>query len=552
MAKSRVNPQRSRRSPDRVQFEPVVFIQVDLEGHSLWFQRAPSKPQAVAAKIDLVRRLNRCVHPFGFQLLYWAGDGGMYRHEPKPDGNLDKAVDGAYALAKAFDAWRARKQPNQLDLSALRLRISIHSANSVYTHKNPGYWTSEDLNAFAKYERQIAIAGTVAITDTVRPHLSASRQARFPAGTKREILIGNSAGTTALIRSAYYSVLKGGDAALDQPSLPLWLNQVATKMKLPVATDIGPVSVPTAVIGDAVVLQSIQASSEVLIVDLKQQSAPIQYSLDPSEEAKLEAAAKALREESIAWNLEDKEKISSLRVVFPLVDVPCMRIEWHPERWSKARAFHSALQQDKALRDRLKTTAADVQFRGLPFPGILCAHIVARIAPNPGGDTPLVLICQRNLRGPKDTYHEGKWSCSIEEQMHPGESIEQCIRRGVSEELLGPAAAAHVAIRVLAAFLEAPILNLSILASVDIPLTYAEVVNKWRHEANDRNEHRQISALPLRRDLVISLGKNQSLSKDLHRYCMVFDRQIFSDTQEWRLHPTSPIRLAAALWERTQ
>ena len=92
---------------------------------------------------------------------------------------------------------------------------------------------------------------------------------------------------------------------------------------------------------------------------------------------------------------------------------------------------------------------------------------------------------------------------------------------------------------------------MSLLAVVDIPRSYKEIVNLWQTEAIDKYEHIQLVALPLRalRDEDIeNCLKFGQLEEAVRDKCVVVDRRTFDETTRWDLHPTSPVRLATALW----
>jgi len=199
---------------------------------------------------------------------------------------------------------------------------------------------------------------------------------------------------------------------------------------------------------------------------------------------------------------------------------------------------------------RLAKNAADTQVNGIEYPSILCMHMLIRTAPTRTGER-FVMLCQRNERGPEGFFHEGKWSCSIEEQVTPGETIERCVQRGISEELLGSQASEHLEVKVVAAFLERVLLNLTLLTVVDIPMSYEDIVERWLRDAIDKDEHRQLVAFPLRKKLVVECLKSGQLGPNVRNACVVSDKQTFSSTTKWDLHPTSPLRLATALWLKT-
>lgn len=525
--------------------EPKILLQLDIEGHSQWFRGNPHKREAINAKANLADRVAKLMSNHGFDRISWAGDGGMYACDATLLRNYDGAVDAARAVGKEFQDWRK----GDADRVNLGIRISIHRAYPVYTHETRGYWTSVDLNAFAKHERDIAVAGTIAITDGIRENLASRVASQFVESTRREVLIGGGPSQPAIIRYVYYSPLEGEDARLRQAqaSLGAWLQRLSAEMGTTPSTDVGPQSAVRAAVGGAVILQFASTPATNIVVESRRSMGPKEYhDLSDAEVSTLEQSAAALRERIAELGLTDEEKVCPEQVILPLSDFPCMTIVWHPERWSTCRAFHDQLAGDGALWTRLAADAADIQSRGLRFPGLLCAHTIVRTA-EPSGRS-CILLCQRNPSGHEGVYHRGLWSCSIEEQVEPKETVGECVRRSISEELLGAEASAHIQPRILGLFLERSILNLTVLAVADVPLSYDEVVERWMTDPVDKDEHRQIIGLPLQRDVVVACGKCDGLAQSVRHSCLVSDESTFENTTQWSFHPTSLLRLATALW----
>jgi len=239
------------------------------------------------------------------------------------------------------------------------------------------------------------------------------------------------------------------------------------------------------------------------------------------------------------------------------MDIPNLTIEWHEEHWSKTRAFQRMLVDNQRVHQRFAAKAADVQVQGFKYPGILCAHIVVRID-TPDGEGPFALLCQRNLGGIRDRHYQGTWSCSIEEQVRPGEDIEQCVRRAVSEELLGAGFSESVNHHVVGFVLEDSILGSALLIVVDVPLFYGEIIERWQKVAPDKDEHRQVVGIPLQHDGLVACAKYKGLrnygglDEKVRKDCLVADRAIFDGTTHWNFHPTSLIRFASALWMESE
>lgn len=447
----------------------------------------------------------------------------MFTRDALDLSELDCSIKAADTAFQIFSNWKKQRQ----DRATLQLRVSIHQGYPVYTHKDPCYWASEDLNAFSKYERKIALSGTIAITDKIYRNLSGNLQKRFPINTKRELLIGGRPDIRALIKHVYYDATRPPPTYPGINSLATFLHKLSTKHGLVSDGRVGPASAIQAVFGDAILLYGVRSPSESLLVEFKKCDPPSSYMLTEKELKAVRAKAKVLKRESLKRGFEDKKKVSPQRIVFPLTDFPCLTIEWHPERWSIARAFQSVLeenQSDNSLWFKLAQYAADAQAKGMKYPGILCVHILIRTV-STGNDKKFVLLCQRNERGPEGFFHEGKWSCSMEEQVNPGEKIENCVLRGISEELLGPQTSAYFDVKTVAVFLERVLLNLTLLAVVDIPLSFEEVEERWRRDSIDKSEHRQLVALPLEKKYCFQMSQVKIFRSECEEYLPLF-RQV--------------------------
>jgi hypothetical protein len=226
----------------------------------------------------------------------------------------------------------------------------------------------------------------------------------------------------------------------------------------------------------------------------------------------------------------------------PLTDSPFVLIEWHRAPWGRTRAFHRLLEDDAALRARLSKGILAVQKGSLTHPGILCCHILVRLQGR-------VLLCQRQVAGDGVGYHKGLWSLSFEEQMHPGESVEDCVRRGLAEEFLGGDGFVEPTIRVMAGVIERDILNLALLVLVDIPQTPRHLFDRWRLAA-DKDEHYQIAVADLQPADLEAMARNGCLPEAVRSKADPCDPEAFRATTEWALHPTSLARAAVALWTR--
>jgi hypothetical protein len=518
----------------------LLLLQVDIEGHSTWLRHSQSKPGAVMARIEAADRLSDVATRHGFDRVFWAGDGGLFARDASGLPDQDCLVAAGEDCLTEFERWR-RVAP---DRAQLELRVSAHSAYPVYTYHDPGQWTSDHLNLFIKHERRIGVAGTVAITDAVKENLSPSLQPKFPDSSRREVLIGAVGGTStsSLIRFVYYMPIA---RTKDRPGTTL-RNHVA-ELTLSVggaeptqADDLG-----LHWLGGASLLAGAFMPSTRLVVDLERVAStdPLETFVDQERETVL-----SHREQIRGWQsqrgVQDRTVLSVDRLVMPLLDVPCLTLQWHPETWSTPRAFHQAVGTDSALWERAATQVSNSGSAELRFPGNLTVHVAITLT---HGDKPYVLLCQRSPIGPVHRYHLGLWSCSIEEQMEPGETVDEAMRRSVAEELLGPGSADVTDVSVLGAILERDNLNLGIVGLCRLPLQFDHIVERWRSEAPDRDEHAQIVAVPLDRALLSDLASGH-LYNAVRERGLIRDWTTFGQTNQWEPHPTSLIRAAAALW----
>lgn len=114
-------------------------------------------------------------------------------------------------------------------------------------------------------------------------------------------------------------------------------------------------------------------------------------------------------------------------------------------------------------------------------PNIACVHAVATTSDN----MLIVGLRRRNL-----DYHGHKWSVSFEEQVWEEDQQEpndkdlpfNAAARGANEEFLGRGSKIVLKenVRLLSLFLEYSILNLTYCAHVEIPLSFQDLVHRWR------------------------------------------------------------------------
>jgi hypothetical protein len=524
------------------ELKACVLLQVDLEGHSAWMANESSKPEVARKRMEFAKQLGKSVTKYGFRLLSWKGDGGVYEAAQDRRGDVDFAVDAASAAAESFAKWRNEDTSR----SPLRLRVSIHLASDVYTHAQEGYWSSDDLNVFLKHERAIGVSGTIAVTHAVYRHLTSSTQKRF--GIERDRTFG-TAGQT-LITKIYHAAIPA-EAALNQHDrlgFFEWVNSLRLPGALTDDPDVGPASCRRLSLDGASFLFVAPDPDSPLSLDLVSRDGPAAPSLTESETSIWTNLQADLKEWARSAAKGDGRKVSALRVIQPLSDIPLAKIEYCVESWSRARSFHRLLEMNPAVGARLAANVLDVQKDGLAHPGIACCHLIIRTA---DAGMPHVLLCQRQTKGRDGAYHAGLWSISIEEQLQPSETIESCVLRGLSEELLGQQGTAGITSHVVGVVVEKSILNLSIIVLVDVPLTLTALKETWR-TAIDKDEHCQLATLALDNDVLKQLAHSKSLTSEIRARMKPAYPEDFEKNDQWKLHPTALARAAMYAWAQAR
>jgi hypothetical protein len=516
-----------------------IFLQVDLEGHSAWMANAKSIPTVVRDRAAFAKALRALLAKRRFALLSWKGDGGVYHLEYKKTNDFTAAVEAAVAAAEEFHRWRGARE----DRSKLRLRASLHHAAMVYIHEDEGYWASDDLNVFLKYEREIGVSGTVAVTQAIFPHLleplqnafAYSRPMRFSAPRGAPLIsavhympLPHEAGLNNLGRHGFFEWMK----LLDLPEIQF------------IDPTIGPKADMRLSLGESSFLFAAPAPDSPFAIELVQTGARVEPELNKAEKEQWELLQARLVASAREENKEDGRKVSARRIVRPLSDIPLARIEYAVDTWSRVRAFHRLMESDGPARERLAEEILDVQLGGFKVPTITCCHMVIRTADEGAAN---VLIAQRQLKGPEDTYHAGAWSISVEEQMRPSESIEACVSRGLAEELLGEEGTRGAKVRVLGAIIEKYILNLGIIVLVELPLTMSQILETWQR-AIDKDEHRQLGLIALDRAVFAGLCTSGLESEFTRSAIQPAHPKRFATNTVWKLHPTALARVAMCLW----
>ncbi|MDE2590912.1 MAG: hypothetical protein KGL95_14750 [Patescibacteria group bacterium] len=170
------------------------LLQVDLANHTKWF--GDKKADKNHAKKELAMLFtNELKDKYEFDKLFWAGDGGIFVRTSEAAKNSDTVIDVADTIYELFGKWK--KKYRKLETKLLNIRVSAHMFQ-IFTDSDPGFWTSEELNNFIKYERDMSEKG-FAVTKQIRDLLTASKQKRF---VDPVVEIPNREGTTVM--QVYY------------------------------------------------------------------------------------------------------------------------------------------------------------------------------------------------------------------------------------------------------------------------------------------------------------------------------------------------------------
>lgn len=163
----------------------VILFQVDISGHSAWVNESPTDLGPAKKRAEFAELLERRLSYLGFDRLHWLGDGGLFakKFEDSSDAN-----DVCRAASVAFDWFREWSRPEW----GLTLRATAAYIPNVIVDRDPGYWCSQRLNAFLKYEREFALQNSFTITDDLRRvmdpdgecyrHFTLPRQVNLPSG----------------------------------------------------------------------------------------------------------------------------------------------------------------------------------------------------------------------------------------------------------------------------------------------------------------------------------------------------------------------------------
>ena len=164
--------------PDKLQ--SLWLLQVDISSHSKWVAESPSAPDTMATRCELAINISNELAKFNLERAFWAGDGGLYY--ASRENTVQNIVDAGIHIIELFDLWRERFKAQMLGIRAI-----AHRDDDIYTHEEAGYWFSQELNAFMKYERDLTNPNSFVVTDRVYSNLTGTAQSKLPYHKKIQI-----------------------------------------------------------------------------------------------------------------------------------------------------------------------------------------------------------------------------------------------------------------------------------------------------------------------------------------------------------------------------
>lgn len=520
----------------------VVLLQVDLAGHSQWVTGQSTDIESARRRTEFAVGIEAKLRYIGFDRLYWLGDGGLF-------GRLHESVEDAEAVCRAaddvfnsFNAWRKPEEP------VINIRVTATYVSEVSVDPVAGYWCSPRMNAFLKYERDIALKNSFVITEDLWRKMDPHRECYGRFSRSRRVTLPSGEIITVWVDSKHPHRI--------QPSPKRFLEWLRGEVKQGrlLAGQVAGAPAGTVAVGDCVVMDSA----------LEIGGYGTQIELVPSDARSVEAAIFPVHREQ--WSREREElvhqkvhgtKASVAWVKSQLEDDPLFRLWWWPVSYTDLRAFHKLMEIKPEVREEYIRKAVQVFQDGSNVPTTIGNHIVVLLANAKDGRD--VLIAHRRKGGRPGTYTENFWSFSIEEMFNPirveregrtheaDTSVQAAMLRGVREELVGAAYDGPMRVYVDAFILEGYLVNFSFLGIVDLPeITFADLKERWP-DARDAAEHDALAALPLEDKIIGTCMASPSLPEEVWLSADKFGgNELAGDDHRW--HPSSRVRMALALW----
>lgn len=544
----------------------VVALQVDLAGHSAAVVKAGNDKLVARSLAEFAQVLSlRLAYDAGFDLVFWAGDGGLFTRLGQDRDAADRACDAANSAFDWFHQWRTHEWQNDLEL-----RVSATYLSKVIFNPGIGFWYGPKLSEFLKHERDISARGAFVVTQDLKQEMSPSQQSQFQ--TPRSVGLE---GSTIVVwtDSRHRETIRESTERFGP-----WLSSAAAAGRYCLTVEqFGDQAAPR--IDDALVIYTaietsgyprvamtpIDAEWDATSVDAKDRERFYAAQLDLLAQYYPELISRGSGDPTTTR--DEHELIIGLGTKASIVSVssaesddPSFHVRWKRIPFVSLRTFESLLSDD-ALRARYRREAERVLDArdGTRIGNSICMHVVVLVSD--GADKWDVVLAHRRQGGRTGSLHDTKWSAAFEENFNPAErtdqkrrysndgSVEDTVLRGLREELVGEDYTGRTDVSVHAFFMEPSLISFGFLALVRLPeLTFAELADRWSAgKPVDKSEHDVIARIPLDVGVLNECLGSDRLPATLWGAMRGAGRADLKDT-EHRWHPTARMRLALALW----
>lgn len=521
----------------------VVLIQIDIGGHSSWLYTVYdwNFQEAYLERERFCTSLEKKLSPLNYDLLYWAGDGGIFVGKLNASGHPVNVCEAADRIFKEFNEWKKNKNVD-IRVSATSLELSIGP--------EPGFWCGPELNNFLKYEREIAFPNTFVITQEL--HASLVFEIEKKRFVRDESIRLPNSDLIIYFDSDHQYKLEESQLAF----LP-WLKKMIYEKKLPKGekAELGLYRVGNCTILDGARL--ITGYGKIVLDPV----APIydfSQVIDEQDREFWEKEKRNYKEQQVSGTSLQVEKF-----IGQISDDPHPRLSYRTIKYIEARSFNSISEHKPEARKRYRDRALNVLNNGgTKLPNILSTAVIAIIGSDKN-DLKLVIANRKSRSG---GFDKDSWSVSIGEQFMPikgkrgnrelaadGTVINSAVR-GMKEELLGEHYNGNMKLSIHSFCLDDHINDYFFVALADLrPLTFSQLVKFW-NSAIDQAEHNAIAAFPICESYIFE--------------CLYLDRlplKVWENIQNeglvsffpglnklpehfHRWQPNSHVRLATALW----
>ena len=159
----------------------ACFVSIDIVGSS---KLIGSNKEIEKTKSNLKSFIEALVNEDSIAVFKWMGDGGILIYNTSNGFNditifCDKLVN----ILPVFN--KTRGICNTLNIDNINLRIVLHAGMCTNTG-DPDTFTSDELNAVSKHERDVGIANHIVVTENVYKELSPELKVRFSNSQKEK------------------------------------------------------------------------------------------------------------------------------------------------------------------------------------------------------------------------------------------------------------------------------------------------------------------------------------------------------------------------------